>query len=140
MAAAFTKRAILITGATGKQGGATINALLNAGALSSYHILALTRNQSSPSAKNLASRGVKLVSGDLGNVPDVFRKAKRVAGGPIWGVFSVQVSLSNQINSSIRACFFKQIDSCTVDSHGERSFCGNRGNPRQGFGGRGARQ
>lgn len=89
------KKAILVTGATGKQGGGTINALLDGGALNNnYTLLALTRNPESGSAKKLQSKGVKLVQGDLSDIPGVFANAKKVLGGgdaKIWGVFSVQV-------------------------------------------------
>lgn len=54
----------LITGATGQQGGATINALLNDGR-SDLSIKALTRNPSSTAAQSLSSRGVVVVKGDL---------------------------------------------------------------------------
>lgn len=54
---------LLVTGATGKQGGATINALLAAGGSNKIH--ALTRNPSSKAAQALASRGVTLVQGNL---------------------------------------------------------------------------
>lgn len=85
-------RAILVTGATGKQGGAVINALLKANA--DFEILALTRNTNSPSAQKLVQKStkVKLVSGNLDAVPDIFQKAKEASKLPIWGVFSVQVS------------------------------------------------
>lgn len=91
-----TKKAILITGATGKQGGATIKALLDAGALDSHKLLAVTRNPSSGSAEKLEAKGITLVQGDLNDIPAIFSNAKTVLGGDgtkIWGVFSVQVSL-----------------------------------------------
>lgn len=85
-------KAVLITGATGKQGGAVVDALLAAN--TDYQILAVTRNVDSPSAKKLASRSSKiaLVQGDLDNSAELFNNAKKVAKGPVWGVFSVQVS------------------------------------------------
>lgn len=93
------KRAILLTGATGKQGGATIDALLDAGALDHYELLAVTRNPESKSAKELEARGVKVIKGDLNNIPAIFTSAKAALGGgddaKVWGVFSVQV-LSNR--------------------------------------------
>lgn len=56
---------ILITGATGKQGGAAIDALLNSPDRSQLTIKALTRNTSSPASQALTSRGVQMVKGDL---------------------------------------------------------------------------
>ena len=85
---------ILVTGATGKQGGAFINAVLNSPDASKFTLLALTRNPTSPAAQKLAEKNVKLVKGDLTDVPAVFKQAKEVAGGPIWGIFIVLVSFS----------------------------------------------
>ncbi|KAF0635642.1 hypothetical protein FPSE5266_05474 [Fusarium pseudograminearum] len=92
-------RAILITGATGKQGGAVINALL-AKSSSEFLLLAVTRNKESASAKNLASKSsnIKLVEGDLDSIPALFQAAKRAAGTvPIWGVYSVQLSMGKGV-------------------------------------------
>jgi uncharacterized protein YbjT (DUF2867 family) len=58
--------AMLVTGATGQQGGAVIDALL-AMKPASLEVRALTRNPSSEKAKELESRGVTLVRGDLEN-------------------------------------------------------------------------
>jgi len=84
-------KSILIIGATGKQGSAAIDALLNCEEAASFSVLGLTRNASSPSAQKLAERGVKLVQGDLSDVPAVFKTAQEVAGEPIWGIFVVLV-------------------------------------------------
>jgi uncharacterized protein YbjT (DUF2867 family) len=84
-------KVILVTGATGKQGGAVIDALKASDHLSGYTILALTRNINSPSAKKLAEYdNIKLVAGDLNNVPAIFVEAAKVVSDPIWGIFSVQ--------------------------------------------------
>ncbi|KAH8719429.1 hypothetical protein GQ44DRAFT_712363 [Phaeosphaeriaceae sp. PMI808] len=81
---------LLITGATGKQGGAVIKALEG----SDFEILALTRNTSSPSAQKLTQKSlnVKLLQGDLDNPTAIFQNAQEVTSNPIWGVFSVQVN------------------------------------------------
>ena len=91
-----SKKAILLAGATGKQGGATVRALLEAGALEHYRILAVTRNAESRGAKNLAAKGVDLVQGDFNDIPGIFETAKGVLGGDdkLWGVFSVQACAS----------------------------------------------
>ncbi|KAF1852220.1 NmrA-like family protein [Cucurbitaria berberidis CBS 394.84] len=88
-------RALLITGATGKQGGSVVNALLKANA--NFEILALTRNAQSASAQTLLKKSpkIKLVSGNLDAVDEVFRKAKEASKLPIWGVFSVQAAVGN---------------------------------------------
>lgn len=92
-------RTILVTGATGKQGGAVINALLKEPATNSYNILAVTRDTNSGSAKKLASKGsnVKVVQGNLDDVPSLFQNAKAAAGGTIWGVYSVQISMGKGV-------------------------------------------
>ncbi|KAM0193366.1 hypothetical protein ACHAPI_007678 [Fusarium lateritium] len=92
-------RAILITGATGKQGSAVINALL-AKDSSDFVLLAVTRNKDSPSAKNLAAKSsnIKLIEGHLDSVPALFKAAKQAAGTvPLWGVYSVQLSMGKGV-------------------------------------------
>ena len=54
---------VLITGATGNQGGAVARALTNKG----HKVRALTRNKHSPAAKNLAELGADLIEGNLDN-------------------------------------------------------------------------
>ncbi|CAO2652886.1 Nn.00g022970.m01.CDS01 [Neocucurbitaria sp. VM-36] len=83
-------RAILITGATGKQGGSLVDALLKRN--TSFEILALTRDTQSTSSQKLLQKSpkIKLVSGNLDTVDDVFRNAKAATKAQIWGVFSVQ--------------------------------------------------
>ena len=85
--------AVLITGATGKQGGSVVDALLRAKA--PYEILALTRDAQSSSSKRLLQKSpnIKLVTGNLDAADEVFKKAKEATKTPIWGVFSVQVCI-----------------------------------------------
>ncbi|RAH82222.1 NmrA-like family protein [Aspergillus japonicus CBS 114.51] len=82
--------ALLITGATGNQGSAVINALL-AQELD-VEILAVTRNPHSSAARRLTQRSpkIKLIQGDLDHPAQIFEKAKNAATLPISGVFSVQ--------------------------------------------------
>ena len=61
-------RVILVTGGTGKQGGAVINAILEARPRNTK-ILAVTRSKISKAAQSLLLKGVYLVEGDL-NAPD----------------------------------------------------------------------
>ena len=56
------KPLVLVTGGTGKQGGATVAALLPA---NKTRIRVLTRDPKSPKAQRLAQQGVELASGDL---------------------------------------------------------------------------
>ncbi|KAI1011632.1 hypothetical protein LB504_002517 [Fusarium proliferatum] len=83
-------RAILISGATGKQGGAVLNRLVKQKA--GVEILAVTRNPNSPSAQKLLEKSpnIKLVQGDLSDAAAIFKNARQVTKHPIWGVFSVQ--------------------------------------------------
>ncbi|KAK1071077.1 hypothetical protein LTR74_003726 [Friedmanniomyces endolithicus] len=82
---------ILVTGATGKQGGAVIEALANN---ADFTLLAQTRNASGSGAQKLEGKGnnIKVVQGDQDDVPGLFKNAQEAANGPIWGVYSVQVS------------------------------------------------
>jgi uncharacterized protein YbjT (DUF2867 family) len=85
-------KSVLIFGATGQQGSATLKALLQSPRAGEFTILAVTRNASSASAKKLEEQGVKIVQGDFDDVPAVFGAAESVAGGKIWGVFAMSVS------------------------------------------------
>lgn len=90
-----TPKTLLITGATGNQGGAVIDALLKLPSPFVRTIFAVTRDAWSPAAQRLAARSdkIKLVEGDLDDVPKLFRAAARAnRGRPIYGVYSVQVS------------------------------------------------
>lgn len=86
----MSSKTFLITGATGKQGGAVIRALLAQNTSPRPNILAVTRNESSPSAQRLASLSpsVSLVQGDLDDCPAIF---KSLSSRPVDGVFSVQM-------------------------------------------------
>jgi uncharacterized protein YbjT (DUF2867 family) len=75
------ERTILVTGATGKQGGAIAGALAGKG----FKIRALTRKPGSDAAKALAKTGAEIAQGDL---DDVASLQKALQG--VWGVFSVQ--------------------------------------------------
>ncbi|MDG4858171.1 NmrA/HSCARG family protein [Streptomyces sp. T-3] len=74
-------RIILVTGATGNQGGATARELLSRG----WAVHALVRDPEKPEARALAAQGAVLVRGDLDDA-DSLRAAMRGA----YGVFSVQ--------------------------------------------------
>ena len=72
---------ILITGATGQQGGATARALLADG----HKVVAMTRNPSSEKARALTSLGAEVIPGDLDDEASL-----RSALEGKWGVFAVQ--------------------------------------------------
>ena len=76
------RRSLVVTGATGKQGGALISALL-AHNSQPFDIYAVTRSKASGSAQSLASKpNVKIVEGDFDKPEAVFQQVKNV-----WGVF-----------------------------------------------------
>ena len=85
-------KAILVTGATGNQGGAVLDALIKQTS-DDFVIIALTRDPTSPTAKRLStrSRSVHVLQGNMDNPDQVFSEAQRMVGTPIWGVFMVQV-------------------------------------------------
>ncbi|RAJ68794.1 uncharacterized protein YbjT (DUF2867 family) [Streptomyces sp. Amel2xB2] len=73
---------VLVTGATGRQGGATARALLAAG----VPVRALVRDPDTARAKDVEALGAELVTGDLHDRASVIRAAEGVRG-----VFSVQM-------------------------------------------------
>ena len=74
-------RKVLVTGATGRQGGAVVRHLLPKG----WKLRALTRNPQGHAAQSLARQGVELIHGDLEDAASVVRAA---AGA--YGIYSVQ--------------------------------------------------
>ncbi|CAI4218946.1 unnamed protein product [Parascedosporium putredinis] len=124
-------RAIFVSGATGKQGGALIDSLLQENA--DFEILALTRDASSASAQKLAKKSpkIKLIQGDLANIDAVFDAAKKATTLPIWGVYSVAIGNKQAdselvqgkalVDAAIKAGakFFVY---SSIDRHGEASL------------------
>ena len=74
-------KTVLVTGATGQQGGAVARELLS----HEYKVKAFTRNPDSESATELVKLGAEIVKGDFDD-PDSMEKAMK----GIWGVFAVQ--------------------------------------------------
>jgi uncharacterized protein YbjT (DUF2867 family) len=79
---AMPNRTVLITGATGHQGGATLRHLAGQ---PGFTIRAMTRKPESAAAKALAAFGAEVVAGDLDDAASL----ERVLTGA-WGVFAVQ--------------------------------------------------
>lgn len=69
-----TRRSVLVTGATGQQGGAVARALLSRG----HHVKVLTRKPDGDAARRLASEGADIVVGDLGDAAAVAKAASGV--------------------------------------------------------------
>ena len=63
---------MLVTGATGNQGGACVEALLKRG----HQVRALTRNPASPAANGLRERGVEIAVGDFTDRDSLVRAAR----------------------------------------------------------------
>jgi uncharacterized protein YbjT (DUF2867 family) len=78
----MSDKLVLITGATGHQGGATLRHLAKRGG---FRLRALTRNPDSPAARALVALGAEVVAGDLDDDVSLAR-----ALGGAWGVYSVQ--------------------------------------------------
>jgi len=72
---------ILVTGATGQQGGATARELLAGG----HKVRAMTRKPDGEAAQALAALGAEIVHGDLNDAASLTRA---LAGA--WGVYAVQ--------------------------------------------------
>jgi uncharacterized protein YbjT (DUF2867 family) len=85
-------RVIVVTGATGHQGGAVTRHLLRAG----WYVRALTRNVSSSSARELGRLGAEVVQGDMGD-PATLRP--HVAGA--YGIYSVQNPMISGLDAEI---------------------------------------
>jgi uncharacterized protein YbjT (DUF2867 family) len=74
-------KTVLVTGATGRQGGAVIRHMLPKG----WKLRALTRNPSSHASHELARQGVEVLQGDLEDPPSLERASRGV-----YGIYSVQ--------------------------------------------------
>jgi uncharacterized protein YbjT (DUF2867 family) len=74
-------KTVLVTGATGRQGGAVIRHMLPKG----WRLRALTRVPTAYAAKELARQGVEVVQGDLEDRPSLERVCRDV-----YGIYSVQ--------------------------------------------------
>lgn len=86
-------RTIVVTGATGLQGGAVTRHLLRQG----WHVRALTRNAQSQKARTLSALGAEIIQGDLmdpASLVPIFQNA--------YGVFSVQNPIISGVEGEIR--------------------------------------
>ncbi len=76
-----TDKTVLVTGATGRQGGAVIGHMLTKG----WNLRALTQDPDADTAQSLARRGVEVVQGNFENLESLERAARGV-----YGIYSVQ--------------------------------------------------
>jgi uncharacterized protein YbjT (DUF2867 family) len=86
-------RVILVSGATGQQGGAVARNLLERG----FAVRALTRDTGKAAARELADLGAEVVSGDLEDRATI----ERVLDG-VYGVFSVQQFWESGVDGEVR--------------------------------------
>ncbi|KAL8731809.1 MAG: hypothetical protein Q9181_004172 [Wetmoreana brouardii] len=120
-------KTLLITGATGKQGRACIEALLSSPSAPTFSILALTRDSSSASAARLAQRSpqIKILQGDLNDSRAIFRSASQ----PIHAVLGVTTPIGGKevaqgtglIDAALEAGV-KQFVFTSADRGGHRSI------------------
>ena len=86
-------KTILVTGATGRQGGAAVRHLREKG----LSVRALTRDPSKPEARALVGRGTEVARGDLDDLVSIVRALEGVDG-----VFSVQGHSEGGVDAEVR--------------------------------------
>jgi uncharacterized protein YbjT (DUF2867 family) len=84
---------VLVTGATGKQGGHVAQRLLSAG----HSVHAFTRRPDSPAAQKLSQSGATLVTGDLLDVDSIKRAAE-----PVDAIFAMTTPFEAGTETEIR--------------------------------------
>ena len=87
------RRVILVSGATGQQGGTVARTLLDWG----FAVRALTRDTDKAAARELADLGAEVVGGDLEDRESI----ERVLDG-VYGVFSVQQFMETGVEGEVR--------------------------------------
>ncbi len=88
------KKLILVTGATGNQGGAVIRHLRAKG----FPVRALTRDLDTPAARNLRNEtGVEVARGDFDDKASLLGALEDV-----YGVFAVQTSAGSSVEAEVR--------------------------------------
>ncbi|RPI93389.1 MAG: NmrA/HSCARG family protein, partial [Chloroflexi bacterium] len=85
-------RIVVVTGATGRQGGAVIRALLDAG----WRVRALTRNPESEKARALSALGAEVVRGDMED-----RRSLQPVFEGAYGVYSVQNPMLSSLEAEV---------------------------------------
>lgn len=84
-------RKLVVTGATGKQGGALIAALQSQSS-PAFTIYAVTRDTTSPSAQRLANQAnVEVIRGDFGDAKAIFRQVDKP-----WGLFAMTNQMAGE--------------------------------------------
>lgn len=88
-----SSRLILVTGATGKQGGAALRHLREKG----FPVRALTRDPDKPAARALVGRGTEVVRGDLNDPASLTR-----ALDGVYGVYAVETAAEQGVDAETR--------------------------------------
>src|SRR2546425_681173 len=86
-------KTILVTGATGRQGGAVLRRLREKG----FSVRALTRDPAKPQARALVGQGTEVVRGELEDPASLTRALDGVDG-----VFSVQAAAEDGVEGEVR--------------------------------------
>lgn len=84
---------ILVTGATGRQGGATVRALLNKG----YIVRAFTRDTTAPNALALKDLGAEVVRGNFFDSTTIAKAMKNVDG-----IFTMTTSFEGGVEAEVQ--------------------------------------
>ena len=87
----MSEKNIIVTGATGSQGGAVVDAFLEGG----WSVRALVRDKDREDVRALASRGVELVPGTFDNPASL-----KAACAGMEAVFSVQPAIVDEIENA----------------------------------------
>lgn len=90
-------RVVLVTGATGSQGGAVARALLARG----HRVLAMTRDPRSEAALRLGQAGACLVEADFDD-PAALRAAHVHGGSPVDGVYAMSTPFGGGAEAEVR--------------------------------------
>src|ERR1044071_2478110 len=116
-------RIIVVTGATGLQGGAVIRHLLKDG----WQVRALTRDATSKPAHSLAMSGAEVVQGDMGEAASL-----RPIFAGAYGVYSVQNTFISGPEAEVRQG--KTVAEVAKDSNVQHLVYGSAGIASKGTG------
>jgi uncharacterized protein YbjT (DUF2867 family) len=112
----FQSKHVLVTGATGSQGGAVVDALLRRG----HQVRALTRNVDSPVADQLRRQGVEIAVGDFTNHDSLMHAARGVhalyAMGTPFGGIEQEIAQGKAITDAAKAAGVAHLIYSSVDS------------------------
>lgn len=117
------QRIIVVTGATGLQGGAVTRQLLKDG----WHVRALTRNAASKQAQALRALGAEVMQGDMDDASSL-----RAIFAGAYGVYSVQNPFIGGPEAEVRQG--KNVAGVAKDSGVQHLVYGSAGTGRKGSG------